>query len=132
MTIKQINYNRTYYALLLFLFCIVGVTKGFAYDFSVVCSTGQTLYYNIIDATNHCVKLTSPEYYSWEGFTKPTGNITLPSSVIYNETTYTVTTIGSGAFTTCSDLTGTLSIPNTITTIENQARILLFRLYLRR
>ena len=36
------------------------VGKLYAYDFSAVCETGQSLYYNIIDASNHHVELTYP------------------------------------------------------------------------
>ena len=68
-------------ALFVLLLNVVGMTKMYAYDFSAVCQTGQTLYYNIIDANNRYVELTCPGNNNWEGFTKPTGNITLPSTV---------------------------------------------------
>ena len=45
-------------ALLLALFA--GLGTAYAYSFSAVCSTGQTLYYNITDATNHYVEITCP------------------------------------------------------------------------
>jgi len=93
-----------------------------AYDFSAPCSTGQTLYYNIIDATNHYVELTCPgpansSGAAWQGFDKPTGNIVLPSSVQHGGVSYTVTRIGNYTFYWCNELTGTLSIPNTVTEI---------------
>jgi hypothetical protein len=94
------------------------------YDFSAVCSTGQRLYYNITDATNHYVEITYPGTSSsspWNGFTKPTGNITLPPTVTYNGVTYTVKAIGNHAFDHCSGLTGSLTIPNTVTSIGNFA-----------
>ena len=100
------------------------VMKSYAYDFSAICSTGQTLYYNITDATNHNVALTYPgsnPYSGWSGFTKPTGNITLPSSVGHNGVYYTVTAISNCAFYGCSGLTGSLTIPNSVTTIGNSA-----------
>ena len=40
-------------ALIVLLLNVVGMTKMYAYDFNAVCETGQRLYYNIIDATNH-------------------------------------------------------------------------------
>ena len=93
------------------------------YDFSAVCSTGQRLYYNIIDVTNHYVEITYPGEDSnpWGGFTQPTGNITLPSTVTYNGVTYTVTKIGDDAFRSCNDLTGSLTIPNSVTSIGQYA-----------
>ena len=110
--------------LLALLLSAVGMTKGFAYDFSKVCSTGQTLYYDIIDATNHYVEMTYPGTSSlrpWNGYTKPTGNITLPSSVTYNGVTYTVKSIDHDTFSNCSGLTGSLTIPNSVTWIGDYA-----------
>ena len=109
------------FALLLALF--LGMGTAYAYDFSATCSTGQTLYYNIINASNHYVELTYPGTFiePWEGYTKPTGNISLPSTVTYNGTQYTVTKIGEIAFANCTGLTGSLTIPNTVTTIAHGA-----------
>ena len=110
--------------LALLLALCLGMGTAYAHDFSAVCSTGQTLYYNIIDATNHYVEITCPGANTsipWDGFTKPTGNITLPSTVTYNGVTYTVTKIGYGAFHGCSGLVGTLTIPNTVISIRGYA-----------
>ena len=41
----------------------------------------------------------------------------IPATVTYNETIYSVTTIGNTAFFICSSLTS-VSIPNSVTTIE--------------
>ena len=68
----------------------LGMGTAYAYDFSAVCSTGQTLYYNIIDATNHYVEITYPGTSTtnpWSGYTKPTGSIPLPSTVTNNGVT---------------------------------------------
>lgn len=95
------------------------MTKVMAYDFSAVCSTGQTLYYNITDPVNHEVELTYPGTGGliWEGYERPSGAITIPNHVVFQGTTYTVTAIGDYAFYLCENLTGRLIIPNTITTI---------------
>ena len=107
--------------LLVLLLSVVGLTKAFAtYDFSAVCETGQTLYYNITNATNHYVELTCPgsnSWNGWNGFAKPTGNIILPENVQYNGVNYTVTSIGNYAFYYCQGLTGSLTIPNSVTSI---------------
>ena len=107
--------------LLVLLFGIAGLTKGYAYDFSAVCETGQTLYYNITNAEYHYVELTRPAS-DWLGYTKPTGNIILPKYVYdANGNQYFVTSIGNSAFYGCNGLTGNLTIPNFVTSIERYA-----------
>ena len=101
---------------ILFALCW-GMGTAYAYDFSKTCSTGQTLYYNITDATHHYVELTCPGTNGWEGFTKPTGDITLSPSVTYNGVTYSVKAIGDYAFSQCDGLTGWLTIPISVTSI---------------
>ena len=111
-------------ALLVLLLSAVGMGKGYAYHFSAICPTGQTLYYKIIDYNNYYVCLTYPGYNAytpWEGYTKPTENIILPNSVTYGGITYTVKSIDNNAFSNCSSLTGDLTIPNTVTSINSGA-----------
>ena len=83
-----------------------------SYDFSVQCSSGQTLYYTITDASHHYVKLCCPGIEAankcWDGYTKPTGNISISSSVSYNNSVYTITSIGHFAFYECYGLTAAL------------------------
>ncbi len=126
MSIKFLPLKRAVRtALLVLLLNVVGLTKGFAYDFSAVCSTGQTLYYEITDATNHYVALVGSNgdsYYSdWDDFTEPTGDIVFPESVQNGGVTYTVTSIGNWAFSGCNGLTGNLTIPNSVTSIGGSA-----------
>ena len=52
--------------------------------------------------------------------TKPSGNITIPASIVYEDITYSVTSIGDGAFYLCKDLTS-IDIPNSVTSIGKQA-----------
>jgi hypothetical protein len=49
------------------------------------------------------------------------GTLTIPSTVTYNDVTYTVTKIGEYAFWGCSNLYGDLVIPNTVKEIERWA-----------
>ncbi|MBR5644798.1 MAG: leucine-rich repeat domain-containing protein [Salinivirgaceae bacterium] len=94
------------------------------YDFSAVCSSGQTLYYKIKSETE--VEVTYPkksgaDYYS--GYTKPSGNMVIPDAVTNPEskgTTYTVTSIGGSAFESCIGLTEVV-IPYSVTSIGPQA-----------
>ena len=123
MKIKDLQKERVLRsALFVLLLNVVGMTKGYAYDFSAVCPTGQTLYYNITDVENHYVELTCPganQGNAWNGYINPTGNIILPDSVEYDDNVYSVTSIGNYAFSGCSGLTDNLTIPNSVTSIGN-------------
>ena len=91
--------------LLLLAFVAMGLSNVRAYDFSAVAPSGQTLYYNIVGGS---AEVTFPNGDAnhdigrvWEGYTMPTGNLTIPSSVTYGGATYPVTSIGNGAFSWC-------------------------------
>ena len=94
----------------------VYIPSAMAYDFSSVAPSGQTLYYNIVDGKAEVTyqNTASP------GYTNLTGSLTIPSSVTYNGTTYSVTSIGFVAFTNCSGLTS-VTIPNSVTSISQYA-----------
>lgn len=103
--------------LFVLLFGMVGMTKSYAYDFYEACETGQILYYNITDATNHYVELTSPSVNWNGGYVRPTGNMVLPEYVYdANDNQFYVTSIGDGAFRFCSGLIS-VTIPNSVTSI---------------
>ena len=97
-------------------------TSLWAYDFSAVCSTGQTLYYLYnSDGTSVTVTYPNPKYndntnYYYDGYSKPTGKLVIPSSVTHNGKTYSVTSIGYDAFLSCTGLTS-VTIPNSVTSI---------------
>ena len=115
--------KKSYFLLLLALFLGTGTAFADYFDFSAVCATGQRLYYEIIDPTNHYVEIVFPGdevTQPYNGYPVPTGNITLPSSVTNNGVTYTVTSIGRYAFNRCP-LSGELVIPSTVTAIRKGA-----------
>lgn len=100
----------------------------FAYDFSAVAPSGQTLYYNIVNGEAHVVR---PDANTG-GYVS--GSLTIPSSVQYNGITYSVTALtytiirvdgipyGCGTFSGCSGLTS-VTIPNSVTSIGEDAFI---------
>ena len=54
------------------------------------------------------------------GDTLYTGSVTIPETVTYNDLTYSVTSIGTSAFTYCSGLTSVI-IPNSVDSINTSA-----------
>ena len=98
---------------LFFLFlALVATTSLWAYDFQV-----GDLYYNITSKTT--VEVTYLEEYSSENYSGLT-TATIPETVTYNGTTYSVTSIGDWAFYNCSSLTS-VTIGNSVTSIGNWA-----------
>lgn len=81
------------------------------YDFEV-----DGFYYNITDQAANEVAVT----YKTTPFNSYTGVVNIPSTVSYNGTTYTVTSIGSSAFEECGDLIS-VTIPNSVKNIGYRA-----------
>ena len=97
---------------LLFLAFLLGIIlQSRAYDFEAIAPSGQTLLYNIVDGNAEVA-----------GYQVISGSLTIPSSVTYNGTTYSVTSIGNYAFYGCSGLTS-VTIPNSVTSIGSLAFI---------
>ena len=90
----------------LMLLAMLLPANALAYDFEV-----DGIFYNIINDNEVEVthRGTSSNTYS--------GAVTIPPSVTYNGTTYSVTTIGENAFYECTGLTS-VNIPNSVTTIR--------------
>ena len=101
---------------LLFLSLLLGIAlQSWAYDFSAVAPSGQILYYNISSGSAAYVTYQSGD--SGEpSYSNLVGTLTIPSTVTYNGTTYSVTSIGYSAFRNCSGLTS-VNIPNSVTDI---------------
>ena len=87
---------------------------AFAYDFSAVCESGQTLYYSFVSDSE--VEVVRP-YSDWNG---PAGNLIIPNSVEYQGVSYNVVAIGEHTFLNCSELTS-VEIPNSVTNIKYDA-----------
>ena len=99
----------------LVVFVAVLCNNAFAYDFSAVCESGQTLYYNITSNEEpYTVEVTR------KNLVTQTGNLIIPESVSYNGVEYSVTSIGNWAFVQCTELISVI-IPNSVTNIDNSA-----------
>ncbi len=97
-------------------------TPLFAHDFTV-----GGIYYNITSAEDKTVEVTfsGDSYDAVEN--EYSGSVTIPETVTYNDNTYSVTRIGSSAFSWCSSLTS-VKIPNSVTNIWSAAFYNCFRL----
>lgn len=97
------------------VFVAVLCNNAFAYDFSAVCESGQTLYYNITSNEEpYTVEVTR------KNLATQTGNLIIPESVSYNGVEYSVTSIGNWAFVQCTELISVI-IPNSVTNIDGSA-----------
>ena len=86
-------------------------TPLFAYDFTV-----GGIYYNITSETDKTVAVTYCGSSSDDFPDEYSGIVTIPESVTYRGSTYSVTSIGKSAFSGCSNLTY-VEIPNSVTSI---------------
>ena len=94
------------------LMSMMGLQAFADWDTSTKVNVGTLYYY--LDTSNNQAEVTKmPSGYY-------TGDIEIPSSFMYNSTNYVVTSIGSRAFSLCSDLTS-ITIPNNVTNIGKYA-----------
>ena len=99
---------RSIMAVAIMLLSLQTMAQDFAYTHH-----GKTLYYDIIsDSTVEVMYYNNIDYVS--------GDVVIPSTVTYNGTTYSVTSIGDYAFYDCSGLTS-VTIPTGVTSIGEGA-----------
>ena len=110
---KKLNHISK--ALLAIAMMLVVVFPSLAHDFEV-----DGIYYNYLDETAKTVEVTYKGENVYSYSKEYIGSVTIPSSVLYNGTTYSITSIGSHAFYDCRDLTS-ITIPNSVTTIGYDA-----------
>ena len=106
------SFTKTVIALVM---AITGCMHAFAHDFEV-----NGIFYNITDETAKTVEVTYKGDYYKSYSDEYTGAVTIPSSVTYSGTTYSVTSIGSRAFRGCYGLTE-VTIGNSVTEIGYEA-----------
>ncbi len=104
---------KKYFGLFALLLC---TSTAWAVDFTADDINGNTINYNIIDADALEVEVAMTGSSS-QTKTKYSGDIVIPETVDYDGKTYTVTTIGEGAFYYAQSTVTSLQLPKTITTI---------------
>ena len=90
------------------LLALVATTALWAEDFSV-----GGIYYKILNGSEVEVTYRGSNDYDYDEYS---GSVTIPSTVTYNGTTYSVTSIGDRAFSGCTSLTS-VTIGNNVTSI---------------
>ena len=105
--------RKALFCIIIFVGFVSLYTNVFAYDFSAMASSGQTLYYTIRGSNVTVVPENSTNPYYSEAIT---GDLVIPNSVEYNGNTYIVDSINFSTFSGCNDLLSVI-IPNTVRSI---------------
>ena len=112
---KNTNFGKPLSRLIIMVAICMLSFHAMAYDFSYTYQ-GKTLYYTI--TSSNTIEVTYYNRYYNDNYVS--GDVVIPSSVTNNGTTYSVTSIGEGAFHGCSGLTS-VTIGNSVTSIGDYA-----------
>lgn len=125
MKAKQKNLGTLSQVLL--IICVFISTSVWAednYDLSAIAPTGQTIYYKIANGEATIVYPHVPSVYygenGWTGYEKPSGDLRMPATILYNGVNYPVTYIGRYAFQDCEDLLS-VAISNSVVEVGEEA-----------
>lgn len=101
----------------LLIVMLLAATAARAFDFRATATTGQWVYYSVVEGNS--VKVVNPD---WDSHTQPTGTLQIPATVTDDNggTTYNVTAIDNEAFKFCDGLTAVI-VPEGVTSIGRMA-----------
>ena len=102
-------------SLLCFLILLMMPLASMAYDFKV-----DGIYYKFTGSSSVAVTYKGDDPWSSDNTASYSGQITIPSTVNYENNSYAVTSIGDSAFYCCSSLTS-INIPESVTSIGEDA-----------
>ncbi|MBR5091903.1 MAG: leucine-rich repeat domain-containing protein, partial [Bacteroidales bacterium] len=108
-------------AILLLLFAL-WTTAVRAYDFAATVPSGQTLYFSLVAGGVQVVYPNADNAPSagWNGYTRPTGALTVPATISDGNNTYNVLSLGNHALYGCTGLTS-VTLVEGITAVGNSA-----------
>ena len=107
--------KHVYYTYLLTILMSMVGARGFAHDIEVANNDGKTIYYNYnTDGSSVSVTYQGTSCSSYPN--EYSGDVVIPETVTYGGKTYSVTSIGSQAFSNCSGLTS-VTVGNRVTSI---------------
>ena len=113
--------KNKFFTLLVLIVTSIGNVQ--AYDLMSVSPSNHVLYYNVLDSENHTLSVTYPclggggNYYY--NYTKPEGDLIIPTTINTGQHTWTVIEITDHAFCECQITS--VEIPNTVTIIGERA-----------
>ena len=120
MRIKILQFNRaTRTALLALLLSLLGATKAYAEEFIATSPSGHEIKYQIISSDAKTVRTIRYRYNNDQLYIY-NGNLVIPSTVTYQNDTYSVIEIGNYTFMDQTLLTS-VEIPSSVTTIDYDA-----------
>ena len=83
----------------------------------------NTFFFNITDNVNNYVEITSQfpnQPFYQDNTIRPEGAVRIPQTIVYNDITYQVESMGDNSFTNCNNITS-ITIPSTILSIGENA-----------